>query len=149
MSNTVPCFKKILWKYLTILRRSKMSLVLQFELILKIGSIICAYGGRRVGQGWSRRKHSYSKGSVWCVDFQWMWIVWLNVFVHRVSYELTKAALCRYYVLIRELHCVNPCLSSPLHNYASNRYNTNLQRCNSVADAFITWSLNNWTPAAH
>jgi hypothetical protein len=32
-------------KYLTVLRRSKMFLVLQFELILKIGSIICAYGG--------------------------------------------------------------------------------------------------------
>jgi hypothetical protein len=39
---------------LLLLLRSKMSLVLQFELILKIGSIICAYGGRRVGQGCSR-----------------------------------------------------------------------------------------------
>jgi hypothetical protein len=46
-TSTVPCFKEILWKYLTILRRSKMSLVLQFELILKIGSIICVYGGRQ------------------------------------------------------------------------------------------------------
>jgi hypothetical protein len=61
MSNTVPCFKETWWKYLTVLRRSKMSLVLQFELILKIGSINCAYGGcqknisrapwRRIGQG--------------------------------------------------------------------------------------------------
>jgi hypothetical protein len=52
LSNTVPCFKEIFWKYLTVLRRTKMSLVLQFELKLKIGSIIFAYGGRRVGQGW-------------------------------------------------------------------------------------------------
>jgi hypothetical protein len=36
-----------LWKYLTVLRRSKMFFVVQFELILKIGSIKCAYGGRQ------------------------------------------------------------------------------------------------------
>jgi hypothetical protein len=46
MSNTV-CVKEILWKYLTVFRHSKMFFVLQFELILKIGSIKCAYGGRQ------------------------------------------------------------------------------------------------------
>jgi hypothetical protein len=46
MSCTVPCFKEIRGKYLTVLRRSKMYLVLRFELILKIGSTKCAYGGR-------------------------------------------------------------------------------------------------------
>jgi hypothetical protein len=34
----VPCFKEILWKYLTVLRHSKMFFVLKFELILIIGS---------------------------------------------------------------------------------------------------------------
>jgi hypothetical protein len=31
----------------TLLLRSRMSLILQFELILNIGSIMCAYGGRQ------------------------------------------------------------------------------------------------------
>jgi hypothetical protein len=61
--NTVPCFKEILWKYLTVLRRSRM-FVLKFELILISGSnnVLTegarkVYRGRRVGQGWFRRIH--------------------------------------------------------------------------------------------
>jgi hypothetical protein len=60
ISNTVPCFKEILWKYLTVLGHSKMFFVLKFELILIIGSnnVLMegarkVYRGRRVGQGWS------------------------------------------------------------------------------------------------
>jgi hypothetical protein len=56
--NTVPCFKEILWKYLTVLRHSKMFFVLKFELIGSNNVLTegarKVYRGRRVGQGWCR-----------------------------------------------------------------------------------------------
>jgi hypothetical protein len=50
-----------MWKYLTVLRHSRMFFVIKFELILIIGSNNVLkegarkfYRGRRVGQGWAR-----------------------------------------------------------------------------------------------
>jgi hypothetical protein len=70
--NTVPCTKEILWKYLTVLRSSKMFFVLKFELILIIGSnnVLTegarkVHRGRRVGQGCSRPsqcRNDFSEG---------------------------------------------------------------------------------------
>jgi hypothetical protein len=59
--NRYTFFKEILWKYLTVVRHSKMFFVVKFELILIIGSnnVLTegarkVYRGRRVGQGWPR-----------------------------------------------------------------------------------------------
>jgi hypothetical protein len=48
LRNTVPCFKEILWKYLTVLRHSEMFFVLKFELILIIGSNKVLTEGARI-----------------------------------------------------------------------------------------------------